>query len=187
MFALVVFVLNYHSSERVQVRSKSTQSGREAVVFHLGCMLELQGSSFVLKTHSLSCGAGLKIENSAQHDMPCGNYGDEENLISSLLDFARPDATPVVEWYNPPDVYTLGGQPCHSLPEAIEAAFHHQDVVAELEHLGAAGHPVANHVWELGSCPWNNMPGVCQLGDLPTDCRPLTSIADQMNDPCAIC
>ncbi|BFI09564.1 transcription factor MYB, plant [Marchantia polymorpha subsp. ruderalis] len=130
---------------------------------------------------------GLKIENSAQHDMPCGNYGDEENLISSLLDFARPDATPVVEWYNPPDVYTLGGQPCHSLPEAIEAAFHHQDVVAELEHLGAAGHPVANHVWELGSCPWNNMPGVCQLGDLPTDCRPLTSIADQMNDPCAIC
>ncbi|KAL2635748.1 hypothetical protein R1flu_007227 [Riccia fluitans] len=141
--------------------------------------------------HHHSHATGLKVENVSMHqDMVVGHYADEENLISSLLDFARPEATPLVtEWYNPTEVYSLGGQPCHSLPEAIEAAFNHHDVVAELEHLGVGGggHPVANHVWELGSCPWNNMPGVCQLGDLPSDCRPLTSIADQMNDPCAIC
>ncbi|CAM6097723.1 unnamed protein product [Calypogeia fissa] len=132
---------------------------------------------------------GIKLEHQ-QHpgtEMHCGNYTDEENLISTLLDFARPDAAPVTEWYNPAEIYSMGGQPCPSLPEAIEAAFHHQDVAAELEHLGTGGHPVTNHVWELGSCPWNNMPGVCQIGDLSTDCRPLTSLADQMNDPCAIC
>jgi hypothetical protein len=135
--------------------------------------------------------SGIKLEHHHQHqsghELPCVNYTDEE--ISTLLDFARPDTAPVTEWYNSAEMY-MGAQPAQpspSLPEAIGALFHHQDVAEELEHLGAGGHPVTNHVWELGSCPWNNMPGVCQMGDLSTDCRPLTSLADQMNDPCAIC
>lgn len=74
---------------------------------------------------------------------------DEELL--TLLDFTDIDTVP--DWYATPEYCSLIGVPSIPGAESMDAMPNHQD--ASSLDMQATCQSVLNHVWELGSCPWN--------------------------------
>ena len=77
-----------------------------------------------------------------------------DDELTSLLD-SFPLTVPVPDWYDvsnggptPPNEITKGKMGIESEKEDS----HSQVVTAS---------PRVNHKWTLGSCNWNNMPGIC--------------------------
>lgn len=74
---------------------------------------------------------------------------DEELL--TLLDFTDIDTVP--DWYATPEYCSLIAVPSIPVAESMDAMPNHQD--ASSLDMQATCQSVLNHVWELGSCPWN--------------------------------
>ncbi|KAJ7298928.1 hypothetical protein O6H91_07G111800 [Diphasiastrum complanatum] len=126
----------------------------------------------------------IKLEESSTGaELPCA-YTDEE--IATLLDFARPDASAIPEWYSTLSAYSPDAFQTGPEGDSFDAVFGN-DIAVDLDNSGAIN-CIPNHVWELRSCPWNNMPGAYQMSERPIDCRhPNASVPDQqLNDACVI-
>lgn len=118
-------------------------------------------------------------------ELPSGLGCTDEDFLT-LLDFASADTVP--EWYTPPEYYSVNGVPCTSLVDSMHGAGLSQEAGAGLDNQGT-GHCVSNHVWELGSCPWNAQSAACHLGELSSSAefRPQSSLGEQRLDACRTC
>nr|ASR18120.1 R2R3MYB35 [Ginkgo biloba] len=104
-------------------------------------------------------GVNTKTEDPNEF-MSSGNCGDEE--FSTLLNFARPDVSPVSDWY---DSHTAVAKEQSAVSDALATLFN-DDFCVDIQQLTSVP-STSNQAWGLGSCSWNNMPGVCQIADLP--------------------
>lgn len=78
--------------------------------------------------------------------------GDKE--ISAQLDFPRGDALLELDCFEESSDY-------------LEALLG-EDFGSEYKHV-ASPTSALSHGWGFGSCAWNNMPGACQMPELPSD------------------
>ncbi|XP_058107546.1 transcription factor GAMYB-like [Magnolia sinica] len=97
-------------------------------------------------------GPEIKIEK-VEHVSAPGGGGDKESI--PRLDFTRPDALLGADWFE----------------QSSECANHlaallNEDFCGDYKHM-ATGSSTLNQGWGLGSCPWNNMPAVCQMSEFP--------------------
>ncbi|XP_057815738.1 transcription factor MYB33 isoform X2 [Cryptomeria japonica] len=104
-------------------------------------------------------GANIKTEEPTEF-MSSGNCGDDE--FSTLLNLAKPDVSPVSDWY---DSHAEAGKEQSTVSDALATLFN-DDFCADIQQLTSAP-CTSNQAWGLGSCHWNNMPGVMQMADLP--------------------
>lgn len=85
---------------------------------------------------------------------------DEE--FSSLLDFMPSSTAPTL-----PDWYGRSGEGGREVPSeqsgltASPAAALTDELGIEMQQQLPPSRPAADQLWALGSCPWNNMPGIC--------------------------
>ncbi|KAL6009757.1 hypothetical protein ACLOJK_000186 [Asimina triloba] len=97
-------------------------------------------------------GPGVKIEK-VELISTADGQGDKGN--DARLDFSRPDALLGADW----------------LDQSSECANHlaallSEDFCGDYKNV-ATGTSTLNPGWGLGSCPWNNMPAVCQMSEFP--------------------
>lgn len=88
---------------------------------------------------------------------------EKQKESSPLLDYIRPDALLGSDWLEPST--GIKDQSIMNMNDAIVSLLG-EDLVTEYKHM-ASGTSTSNQGWGLGSCPWNNMPAVCQMTDLP--------------------
>lgn len=106
-------------------------------------------------------GNGVNIKTEERNElMSSANCGDED--FSTLLNFARPDVSAVSDWY---DSHTEPGKEQSAVSDALATLFN-DDFCVDIQQL-TSGPSTSNQAWGLGSCHWNNMPGVTQIADLP--------------------
>lgn len=86
---------------------------------------------------------------------------EKEKQTSPPVDYTRPDALLGSDWLEPNT-----GFKDHSIMTDAIASLLGEDLANDYKHM-ASGTSTSNQGWGLGSCPWNNMPAVCQMSDLP--------------------
>ncbi|CAI0548936.1 unnamed protein product [Linum tenue] len=78
-----------------------------------------------------------------------------------------PDALLTSDWLEQGSGSGYGGKDQVVMTDAI-AALLGDDLSSDYKQMAAAGTSSApSQGWVLGSCPWNNMPAVCQMSELP--------------------
>eukprot|EP00253_Pinus_taeda_P001284 PITA_01284 len=114
------------------------------------------------ESSSAQSAIGVNIKTEERNEfMSSTNCGDEE--FSTLLNLARPDVSPVSDWYDSHAEVVEKEQ--SAVSDALATLFN-DDFCVDIQQL-ASGPSTSNQVWGLGSCHWNNMPGVTQIADLP--------------------
>ncbi|KAH9295436.1 hypothetical protein KI387_039024 [Taxus chinensis] len=113
------------------------------------------------ESSSTQSAVGANTETEEPNEfMSSGNCGDDD--LSTLLNFAKPEASPVSDWY---DSHAEAGKEQSTVSDALATLFN-DDFCADIQQLTSAP-CTSNQAWGLGSCHWNNMPGVMQMADLP--------------------
>jgi myb proto-oncogene protein len=86
---------------------------------------------------------------------------EKEKQTSPPVDYTRPDALLGSDWLEP-----ITGFKDQSIMTDAIASLLGEDLANDYKHM-SSGTSTSNQGWGLGSCPWNNMPAVCQMSDLP--------------------
>ncbi|KAL4600386.1 hypothetical protein ACB092_11G195700 [Castanea dentata] len=87
---------------------------------------------------------------------------DMEKETTTRLNFSRPDVLLASDWLQQSSGYIKE----QSIMSDAIATLLGDDLATDYKHL-ASGTSISSQGWGLNSCPWNNMPAVCQMSDRP--------------------
>ncbi|ERN17373.1 hypothetical protein AMTRI_Chr02g258500 [Amborella trichopoda] len=104
---------------------------------------------------SMGMNVKLKKEEMGEKD---GNRMEEEEELSTLLDFSTPSgAPPIADWYSDSTEMSNAQSGVTDSPNTV---VFEEDMGLEMRHL-TSSLSSNDQIWALGSYAWNNLPGIC--------------------------